>query len=115
MELNNQPTHHHLKGINGNSFLKLSIINVSQVSEISYHKRLFSIFNRDYPYTLTIKYDVPSLIPIKITSGESGVYGGVCEVKKLHYITKRYKNASECEEEIQKISEKKSFLQSGTL
>ena len=35
-------------------------INVSKIKCMTYHKRLFMIYNRDYPYVLHIEYKEPT-------------------------------------------------------
>lgn len=45
-----------LKGSNGWSSLKLNKLDVTLIKDVHYHKRLFRIFDRNKPYTLTIKY-----------------------------------------------------------
>lgn len=47
---------YNLKGIDGLSKLSLSRINLNNVKDVTYHKRLFKITDRKYPYSLIIDY-----------------------------------------------------------
>lgn len=45
-----------LNGKPGWSFKKGNNLDVSRIGNINYHRRLFRIFDKDCPYTLTIDY-----------------------------------------------------------
>ena len=82
---------HTLKGIRGWSWLNISTIDVYKVIEIYHDKRAFCILNRDYPYKLTIKYNVQNI---------------------QYYITKRYQTEAEVLKEINDINLKRSKMNS---
>lgn len=113
MKLPRNFIYHTLKGINGNSELKLSIIDVSRVTNVSFHKRLFSFFDKNYPFTITINYKTRSehttLSPVLTTGPAIGI-GLTKQIQEFQIITKRYKTEKECEDEINEINNKRNKL-----
>lgn len=102
---------HTLKGIQGWSHLAINKIDVAKVVDMSYHKRLFMIFNRTHPYTLHITYSEPieRLKPAPVIGGQGGT-ALVKQVDLTQYITKRYKTLDEAENEIKEIMKKQDQL-----
>jgi hypothetical protein len=97
---------HTLKGIKGWSSLDISIIDISRINKIFYEKRLFCIFDRDYPYTLTIQYNQPvktyQIMPVYGgRNGYSTIIMPTVELTQL--ITKRYKTEDDVINEIAEI------------
>ena len=75
--------------INGYSMLNYEDLDLTKIIDITFRKRLFCFFNKDYPYVLKIEYDLPIFI------------------EPYLIITKRYKTEKECIDEIQEINIKK--------
>jgi hypothetical protein len=104
---------HTLKGIKGWSDLSLVKIDVAKVLDIIYHKRLFMICDRSYPYTLYIKYAEPKeyigTYPVIGTNGTTGI-GITHNVTLTQVITKRYRSEKEVQEEINQIAQKQNKL-----
>ena len=51
-----------LKGVRGWSIYNYKTINVANIVSLEYNKRLFKIFDRDYNWTLKIKYSIDPVI-----------------------------------------------------
>lgn len=96
---------HKLKGINGWSFQTLQNIDVGKIINIKYSKRLFVLFDREYPYTLSIKY---------LITHEKPPYTDFTIKQKMgiQCITKRYKNKAELEDDVKQIMKKQQELNS---
>jgi hypothetical protein len=98
--------HHTLKGIKGWSFLSISTIDIYKVKEICYKKRLFCVFDRKHPYTLTIEYNEPQK---RFTIAPGMCVNGFYTMVLTYYetsislITKRYQTKDEIENEINEI------------
>jgi len=92
-----------LKGINGWSIQQKQNIDVANVLDISYHKRVFMLFDRDYPYTLSIKYAI---------FDEKPPFNKPTYMTKIgeQYITKRYRSEEDVEEDINQIMLKQKQL-----
>ena len=100
---------HILKGLNGWSKLNISSIDINKIKNINYKKRLFTIFDTNYPYTLTIEYNEP-LYHYGIAPGY-GLYGPSIIVNHVYltqYITKRYATEIEIQIEIKEIKNKQN-------
>lgn len=82
--------YHTLKGVRGWSDLTFSKIDVFKVKNLHYDERLFCIFNRKYPYKLTIYYGT----------------------RQTYIITKRYKTETEVQNEINEIQLKQKKIES---
>ena len=106
--------HHTLSGIRGFSYLGHSTIDVAKVLNVSYRKRLFMIFDREYPYTLVISYKniltTTSVSPVFVNGQVGHVYGSLTTTESI--ITKRYKGKREVFNEIQEIERKQKALES---
>lgn len=104
---------HSLSGKNGWSYLKLNKIDVAKVIKMSCNERLFCIFDRDHPYTLTIKYDQPDSRTTASPVIGSGGFQTVIhdEYVPNQLITKRYKSKNDVMKEIDDINKKKELLQ----
>ena len=102
---------HNLKGIKAWSNLSISKIDVAKVINLSYHKRLFMIFDRTHPYTLQITYSEPieRLMAAPVIGGQGGT-AIVKQVDLTQYITKRYTTLDEVENEISEIIKKQEQL-----
>lgn len=93
-----------LRGINGWSDCALQTIEVEKVIEIEGRQREFMIFQKDYPFKLTIDYNLP-----KTTTRLNHVFGGKggFTVSQHHQesqiITKRYMTQKIMEEDIENI------------
>jgi hypothetical protein len=100
-----------LRGVNGWSSCSRTSIDVAKVLKISCNERLFRIFDRDYKYTLSIKYD-----EIKSETGLSPVFGGNGgfvvdkDVTLEQTITKRYKTIKEANIDINEIKKRQNIL-----
>lgn len=90
---------HTLRGIDGWSDLKLSTVDVARVLDISCEKRQTRILDVQYPYKLTITYDILD----HVNCVKCGFYG-------TKYVTKRYRSKSECQEDIDAIKIKQLKL-----
>ena len=90
---------HNLTGIAGWSSLSHSKIDVAKVIEITYSKRSYCIFNRQYKYTIQITYDEPTQY-LSYVMGGKGVY---YKTDLTQVITKRYKTELDCKIEIDTI------------
>ena len=105
---------HTLKGIRGWSKLNISTIDVYKIKDIYYNKRLFCIFDRNYPYTLIIKYNEPqesiNLAPgINFKGGVTlSLVNNMCLISD---ITKRYKTEIEVKNEIEEINIKQKKIE----
>ena len=94
-----------------------SKLHVARVTKISYTPRLFCIFDRDRPYTLSIEYEEPTtttntVIDPVITFGG---HFGVTWREKQHTdwtqtITVRLDSAASCEREMYEILRKQASL-----
>jgi hypothetical protein len=104
---------HTLKGKLGWSHLKIIHIDVYKIIEINYHKRLFCIFNKDHPYTLTIEYDEPKE-SIGFNYGINSNGGTTTmitrEVNLTQQITKRYKTEMDVKNEMEEIKKKQQRI-----
>lgn len=90
---------HNLKGVSGWSQCQERQLDVSLVQSGNYHKRLFTIFDREYPYTVTIDYKLPRV-------GASGGHRTVLN----QLITVRLVSEQDCIRELTEISEKQKAL-----
>ena len=101
---------HNLKGINGNSFLGLSRIDVSRVTEMQCRKRVFTIFEKEYPFVLNLEYAKDTTTKVQ-PFVEEGVHLYTTNYdEETDTITKRYKTKKDVEMEISEIIEKKNQL-----
>lgn len=82
-------------------------LDVSCIEHMSSKKRIFKIFNRDYPYNLRIVYNKP-----KESAGISfGIFPSVYNRVDIHQeLTLRYKTREEIESDIQDVNNKKQEL-----
>jgi len=102
---------HRLKGINGWSKLSINNLDVYNIINYEYNKREFTIFNQEYPYTLSIKYNYPTQ-EFALTCGIPFVTVILNDYVKLHHdITKRYKTEECIINEINEIKEKQKKLE----
>lgn len=109
--MNKKSLCHILKGVNGWSSCNLQKIDVSFVNEISYRKRLFSFLQKEYPYSLTIEYNIPrEYITVSPIFGGKGGFTINKQVDLTQLITKRYKTENQCMEEISKIKQKQEQI-----
>ena len=103
---------HTLRGIKGWSYLSISKIDVFKIKKINYRKRLFCIFDRDYPYTLEIEYDEPNeyytLAPV--FGGNRSSSAIVKQVDLTQIITKRYKTEFEIKIELNELEHKQNKI-----
>lgn len=104
---------HTLKGIAGWSILSISKIDIYKIKKIYYKKRLFCIFNREYPYNLIIIYNEPrstvNFAPGINFNGEFTT-SMVDSVSLTVNITKRYKTEIEVKNEIKEIQIKQNKI-----
>lgn len=100
-----------LKGVSGWSTCSHANIDVARVLKISYNKRMFIFFDRDYKYTMSIEYD-----EIKSETDISSVFGGkggfVIDNTVIleQTITKRYKTQKEVNIDINEIKKRQNIL-----
>ena len=98
---------HFLNGKSGWSIYKIKNILVSEVVELSYHKRQFMIFDRKYPYTLNIMYYKPKKINHTMMINPTIVN----KYEKCWFcITKRYKTEDAILNEIHDIKQKQNLI-----
>ena len=104
----NNIIYHTLKGITA-KFSKSTInnIDVNKVTDMSYYKRYFMIFDRKYPYVLYIKY-VESNNDLKLTTNNNVKWITKSDVK---WITKRYQSIDDVENEISDIMKKQRKIE----
>jgi hypothetical protein len=101
---------HNLKGIHGNSFLGLNRIDVSRVTEMQCRKRVFTFFEKEYPFVLTIEYAKDTTTKVQ-PFVEEGVHLYTTNYdEETDTITKRYKTEKEVEKEMLEIIKKKNQL-----
>lgn len=104
---------HTLKGTPGWSRLWLEHIDVGRVIDIGYHKRLFMICDKDRPYALMIKYDLPitytSIAPTMIR-GKSG-FTAYRRTRLIQNISCRYKTEMDVIHDIKRIKLAQQVLQ----
>ena len=82
-----------LKGISGWSLLKLNIVDVTKIEGFNLEKRMFKMFDREYPFTLTVWY-----------------YEKTAFKYDSYRIKKRYKTLDEAQNEINEIFKKQQQL-----
>jgi hypothetical protein len=84
--------------VNGWTESQISKLDVTKVLDIKYTKRLYPVFNKDYPFILKIEYDKPivSFLSLSFT----------------HHISKFYKTEEECKFDINEILKKKKKIYS---
>lgn len=102
---------HTLKGVPGLSSLGSKIIDVAKVLDMSHRRRLFCIFDSEYPFTLKITYNEPKstwhISPVV------GRYTGAAfhpSVDLTQTLTKRYSSLDEVQKEIDEIKLKQLKL-----
>lgn len=105
---------HTLKGIRGWSELCIETIDVAKVIQLNYIKRLFMITNREYPYTLKIKYEnihneMTFMPTIPLGKGSIGMTS-VFYTETESILTKRYKTEQDIINEIDEIKAKQDRL-----
>jgi hypothetical protein len=101
---------HHVKGW---SSFYVNPIDVRKVISISWHPRLFCIFNQDYPYTLKIKYYDPRNVTIANPVFTSGGHTGIAltNIYEEHsYMEIRYKTENEVHQEINEINNLQNII-----
>jgi hypothetical protein len=99
--------HHTLKNfVRGWTNFHINPIDIRKIVKISYHKRLFCIFQREYKYTLEIEYYNPrsesDASPIITTGGQVG-FAFTNEYFETSQMTIRYKSENEIKQEIDEI------------
>jgi hypothetical protein len=91
--------------------MDLKTIDVAKVIAVEYPKRLFSLFDRERPFTLTVTYYSPQtqtgIAPVLGGRGGFAVYN---ETVTEHYITKRYRSEKLVKHEITEIKSKMKKL-----
>jgi len=98
---------HTLKGTPGWSRLSIKNIDIARVLSISHSKRLFKIFDRDKPYTLEIKYYLPSVqTGVAPSFGRNVSFTVYSEPILEHNITKRYETEQTVLKEVEDINNK---------
>jgi hypothetical protein len=102
--------HHTLKGIRGWSLLETTNIDVAKVSEICCGKRLFMLFDRNYPYVLRIQYEEPARY--FTTTPVIGGRGFAISTDTVTHqiITKRYMTERDAKQEMDEILAKQAVL-----
>ena len=98
---------HHVKGM---SYFYVNPLDVRKVLDMKVSTRLFCLFDRQYPYTLKIKYSNP-----RETVGINPVIGGGGVVLSGEYsesdvMTVRYQSEEEAFNDLNEIHAKKQFL-----
>ena len=93
---------HTLKGIRGEYIYKM---DVYKILNVKYKKRLFCIFDRDYPYDLEIEYNEPiKCDTIETTYTNKGfIYVPMSKVHLTQFINNRYKTEIDVKNEINEI------------
>ena len=99
---------HTLKGLKGWSFLCIKEIDVMKVVEIKIHRRLFCIFDREHPWTLSIDYNKPIKCVQPVYCG--GVFTTIISVALTQIITKRYRTERQVLAEISQIKRKQAAM-----
>ncbi len=103
--------HYELKGISGWSECRLTKIDVSIVVKMYPRPRLFMIFNRQYPYTMGIEYELPKTVMTvsPVIGGNGGCSIGYHTIMTQH-ITRRYKSEAEMYYDYQNIIDMQNKL-----
>lgn len=88
-------------------------LDVRKIKSTSYRKRLFCFFDREYPYTLSIKYhnitEELKLIPVVSNNGTFSA-GLTTQHKDTSLMTVRYKNLDDLQKDIKSIEELKNKI-----
>ncbi len=102
--------HYELKGISGWSASNLQVIDVSNVINVIKRKRMFMIFNREYPYTLGITYEdqYANLFVSPIVGGRGMSLSNF--TLSTQFISKRYKTEKEMDIDYNNIMKYKQEL-----
>ena len=98
---------HNLSGINGWSRMSLQCVDVAKITDVFYRRRLFKLFDREYDYSLYIKYNEP-IDEFKYVAGKHPSF--VVATKTEHFISKRYKTEKDVLDEIKEIKKLQSNL-----
>jgi hypothetical protein len=98
---------HKLSGINGWSRMSLQCVDVAKITDVFYRKRLFKLFDREYDYTLYIKYNEP-MDDFRYVAGKHPSF--VIATKTEHFISKRYKTEKDVIDEMKEIQKMKNNL-----
>lgn len=105
---------HTLKGIKGWSQFNISTIDICKIKDIYYEKRLFCIFNKNHPYTLTIEYCEPTqsygLVRGATFDGKFTTTL-VSQIDLTTFMTRRYKSEIEVMNEIEEIKTKQKKIE----
>lgn len=99
--------HHMIKSPFGWGY-KVKNLDISKIKNIYYHKRLFMIFQRNLPYTLTVEYEDPHIVyDIAHVFGKHVSVAMYSTDKSDKIITYRLSTEKECVDEINNIENKK--------
>lgn len=85
---------------------KIRDIDVTRVLDMKFHKRLFRIRDRNYPYTLRINYYDPEndIYPFPVLTPQGIGFGAIVASKTEKIITFRYPNTDELNKDINEIN-----------
>ena len=106
---------HTFKGKQGWSDYFLNPVDVARVATMEHRKRLFSIFDGDHPYSLTVTYNKKTIEPEFTVGVAAGthlhpVVVASDTVKEQQLITFRYKTEEEVQADIDAVIEKQKKL-----
>ena len=89
--------------VNGWGLKVINPINIIKIEEINLRKRFFCIIDREYPFTLKIKYNKPNISNIPIIMGNGAIYNMV-DINEFSYMTLRFKTLVDANFEMQSIN-----------
>src|SRR5436189_210952 len=102
-----------LTGRRGWSSCSLEEVDPALIIGANVRKRLFMIFDRECPYTLTLKYAKPKQslnLNIGITSDGKMVYTPTVRTDFYQIITKRYQTRDDAQKDIEEINKYQKML-----
>lgn len=106
--------YHTLKNyMRGWSSFHVNPLDIRKIIEINYHQRLFCIFDREYKFTLKIKYYNPRSESNSSLVMTAGGHVGVAFNERYvesSYMTVRYKTENEIKQEIEKINNLQNII-----
>jgi len=104
---------HTLTGKKGWSSCSLNEIDPALVTTINVRERLFMLFDRDYPYTLTLKYAKPrktSAMDVGVTTNGNLAFTPTTRTDLNQMITKRYQTREEAQKDMDEINRYQKML-----
>lgn len=102
---------HNLRGKPGWSNLQIRNLDVALITHVSYHKRLFCIFDSDCPWTLQVQYALPRTTYMTPVITVPGTHIGTTvgqAIQEKQFITVRFPSKEDCDAEVKAIHMKQT-------